>query len=43
MNSPKAETTWVGGIAQTVKYLTSKHEALSSNPSTTEKKKMFIK
>jgi hypothetical protein len=28
-----------GGVAQAVQHLQSKHEALSSNPSTTKKKK----
>jgi hypothetical protein len=30
---------WDGGMAQTVEYLSRKHKALSSNASTTKKKK----
>jgi hypothetical protein len=30
---------WTGGVAQVVEHLPSKHEVLSSNPSTAKKKK----
>jgi hypothetical protein len=30
---------WAGGVAQVIEHLSSKHEALSSNPSTEKRKK----
>jgi hypothetical protein len=37
----KITNDWAGGMAQAVQYLTHKHKALSSNPSTAEKKKNY--
>jgi hypothetical protein len=34
---------WTGGVAQVVEHLPSKHEVLSSNPSTAKKKKKETK
>jgi hypothetical protein len=42
MRSPSPKITrakWTGGVTQVVEHLLCKHEALSSNPSPTERKK----
>jgi hypothetical protein len=36
----KKEMGWAGGVAQVIEHLPGKHEALSSNPSTTKKTKI---
>jgi hypothetical protein len=42
MNSLKIVQTWAGGVAQAVRGLPSKHEALHSNSSTKRKRKKIV-